>query len=117
MTAMIWTLAAIATLILTLYVQGRRGTRRMNESGQRLVKSTFGGGPDVPGLEIRWAYSYPQFTLQFPSINARLEAESNGTLQTFSDRLQELCGHIGPKSAPFDVTKALQVTPELPQKH
>jgi hypothetical protein len=85
-----------------------------NEDKQRLL-AAFDQAFDEfqgtkPTLEIGANYGYRSFTVTFMSKGELAEARASGCLGAFKGSIQDLYGHTGSRSRPFDAGTALHAT-------
>jgi hypothetical protein len=88
-------------------------SERMRSEVSVLVERMFDRA-DAPALEFRWSYSWPSFTLVFPTAEARSRLMERGTIREFESEIEKtvaaLWPHSGGHGGQFDVQKALWVT-------
>ena len=84
-------------------------SERMRSEVSVLVERMFDRA-DAPALEFRWSYSWPSFTLVFPTAEAQSRLMEQQTIREFASELEKLVAAArirGSQGGQFDAQKGL----------
>ena len=81
----------IAGLVLVSVVRCRKEEARYRVAGKTCLASAYTATVPCPSLEVTWGYGHPHFKVQFPSIQLREAAWSNGDNDRFVKGIADLC--------------------------
>jgi hypothetical protein len=107
-------LGYVALLVIGLLavqiVRARMSLHNLRKASEVAAACVYASSPSIPSLAVSYSYSYPAFTVTFPSKPELQAAADTGLNESFKREIDFLCKGRGPKPRPFTAEQGVFFT-------